>query len=299
MACRQLPEFEPRCDLVVTVDALNAGVHFRADIDAASLAIKAIAVNLSDLAAMGAEPVAISVVLQSPESWVHEAGLFGQAVMDQSRVYGFDVVRLHEVEGPLAVTIQAWGQLPAGQAILRSGARVGDAVYVTGTPGDAGMGLRLLCMRPPGLADSDVDYLLGRLDRPRPRLAIGRALRQLATSCIDISDGLAADLGHILEQSRVGASLEVEQLPVSPALLSCAESLEQAWELMLTAGDDYELCFTLPPAFVAQFERQMQALGISCTRIGRITVESGLQLLRQNGDEFRLQGSGYQHFSDG
>jgi thiamine-monophosphate kinase len=179
-------------------------------------------------------------------------------------------------------------------ALRRDGAKPGDSVYVTGTLGDAGLALAVAFGRV-GEVGGYQDYLQMRLERPEPRIAQGLALREIASAAIDLSDGLAQDLGHILERSKVGARLDVDRLPLSPALLACLNQ-HTAITTALTSGDDYELCFMAPPERVERLEHLAMRWDCRCTRIGVITAESGLQLLRTDGSTFRLDRSGYDHF---
>ncbi len=292
-----LPAVAANHDLVETVDTLNAGIHFRAGIDAADLAHKAVAVNLSDLAAMGADPLAVSVIIRHPPAWTAEIPRFSERLEALAGELGFTVLRLQTVVGPLSVTLQAWGQVPCGEALRRAGARPGDRIYVSGWPGEAGMALGLTEQRPAHVGDTDYAYLLGRLDRPQPRLALGRALRGLASACIDVSDGLAADLGHVLERSGTGAELALERLPVSTVLRRCARDEAQALSLALGAGDDYELCFTLPPAHEQALADRLHDIDVPCACIGTVTSSPGLRLLRADGTELHLSHAGYRHFT--
>jgi thiamine-monophosphate kinase len=277
----------------VAVDTLVAGVHFPTDTAPDDVGHKALAVNLSDLAAVGAEPIAYSLGLVLPgqdPTWLDGllAGLAGLADAHRCR-------RLcgHIAEGPLAVTVEAYGHAPPGAVLRRSGARPGDALYVSGTLGDAGLalGARLQGWAVPAAYREGV---LRRLNRPEPRLALGAALRGVATSAIDVSDGLAADLGHILRSSAVGATVEVASLPLSAALRASLAP-EAARVLALSAGDDYELCFTAPEAHAVEVERLARGLGCAVTRIGRVEAEPGLRCVDPSGAPVSTP-TGYEHF---
>ena len=276
--------------LAVTMDTLVEGRHFPQATDPAALGHKALAVNLSDLAAMGAEPAWITLSLSLPsvdEAWLDAfaGGLFQLAEAHGVQLVGGDTVR-----GPLAITLQAHGFIPANQALRRDGARVGDLVYVTGTLGDAGAGLRI-ALGELSADGADGQFLRGRLDRPTPRVAWGLALRGLASAAIDVSDGLAADLGHILKASGVGATLKFADLPVSDAL--CRRVGEaRARAFALTAGDDYELCFTAAPA---QAEA-IAALPFPCTPVGVIEAGEGLRVYGPDGHRMAVEQAGFDHF---
>lgn len=263
--------------LAVTVDSLLAGVHFPQDTPPAEIGYKALAVNLSDLAAMGAEPAWATLAISLPgddEDWLSafSAGFFALAERHAVQLVGGDTTC-----GPLAITVQLQGFVPPGAALTRSGARPGDHIYVTGTLGDAGAGLAIAQGRL-SLAGPAAETLLHRLWRPEPRVAAGLALRGVANAAIDVSDGLAQDLGHILAASGVGAELEVAVLPLSDALL--AAGLAQPWRLAVSAGDDYELCFTAPASAEPGL---LAALDCPLTRIGRITAEPGQRWLDADG----------------
>lgn len=266
-------------ELAITTDTLVSGVHFPESTLPYDIGYKSLAVNLSDLAAMGATPAWVTMALTLPDKnldWLKAFcdGFFALANQHQVQLIGGDLTR-----GPLCITIQAIGFTPSHQALLRSQAKPGDLIYVTGTLGDAGLALRSAHASP---------EILARLNRPEPRVTTGIALRSIASSAIDISDGLAADLGHILKASRVGAKINVEQLPLSPAV--SALTPEQAIALALTAGDDYELCFTVPA------QKRAQLSSIPCTCIGEITASSGLELNYNDGSSYHGNISGYQHF---
>ncbi|KAB2935028.1 MAG: thiamine-phosphate kinase [Candidatus Contendobacter sp.] len=281
--------------LVVTMDTLVADVHFFAAADPEGLGHKALAVNLSDLASMGATPAWATLALTLPkanEDWLERfcRGLFALADRYDVQLVGGDTTH-----GPVTtLTIQAHGFVPPGSALRRDGAQPGDGVYVTGTPGDAGLALAAAYGKALVVPEGRV-YAQQRLERPEPRLAEGVALRGVASAAIDISDGLAQDLGHILERSGVGARLEVERLPLSPALAASLD-WDAAIVTALASGDDYELCFTVPPERVAWLESVARGWECRCTRIGVITAEPGLRLVRADGSAFRLERLGYDHF---
>lgn len=282
-------------ELAVSIDTLVAGVHFPEDTPPAAIGHKALAVGLSDLAAMGAAPAWATLSLALPgvdEAWLEPfaSGLFALAETHGVQLVGGDTVR-----GPLVITLQLHGHVPAGTALRRGGARAGDRIYVTGTLGDAGLGLAVAQGRSALPAD-DARYLRGRLDRPEPRCDAGIALRGLASACIDISDGVAADLGHILAASGTGARLELARLPLSPPLRRHGGDEAQAWRLALTAGDDYELCFTVPAAHAAAWERRSAGLACGSTCIGVIEAGEGLRLQRPDGSLLALSHAGYDHF---
>ncbi|WNB77688.1 thiamine-phosphate kinase [Methylomonas koyamae] len=270
--------------IAVTADTMVENVHFFADVDPNALGHKVLAVNLSDLAAMGAEPFAVTLALTLPK--VDEAWLqgFADGFMALARQYRVDLVGGDTTAGPLTLTVQAMGAVPRGQALLRSGARPGDLIFVSGPLGNAGLGLKIR----QGLPGADGGSALQSFDRPLPRIEIGLALRGVASACIDISDGLAADLGHILQQSGVGAVIDWDKLPLSaPVREYIATSSD--WTLPLSAGDDYELCFTVPMAAAT-----MVPAGCHC--VGAVEAESGLRIRRAGRIE-QLQARGYQHFA--
>ena len=283
-------------ELVLSMDTLVAGVHFPASTTPEDTGYKALAVNLSDMAAMGAEPrwITLSLTLPQtdPSSWLggFMAGFSALADMHSLALIGGDLAH-----GPMSITIQVHGWLPAGTAIYRSGARSGDRIYVSGTLGDAGLALGVLGRRFP--IDSKYHAeIFNRLHRPSPRIALGMALRGVATSAIDISDGLQADLGHILDASRAGAKLDPGLLPLSKALKQLPEA--QAWEIALTAGDDYELCFTLPAA-VPETEIKRLSSITPVQYIGQVIAEAGINWQQSDGSVFTPAGTGYRHFQNG
>ena len=278
----------PGNDLVVAADMLNAGIHFPDSTEPAAIGHKALAVNLSDLAAMGAKPSWFTLSLSLPvteEAWLaaFSQGLFDLADESEIALVGGDTVR-----GPLSIGIQVIGQVPAGAGLRRSGAQPGDKVYVTGTLGDAALALQQIKQG----ATLETE-LRSRLDFPAPRTRFGLRLLGIANSCIDISDGLAADLGHILEASQVGASLSTASFPFSK-YLAALES-EHAIRLALSGGDDYELCFTVPDKKTEMIELLSKEIGVPVTCIGKITNEAGLHLSDSN---ITLASIGFNHFAD-
>jgi|SRR5579885_3261088 thiamine-monophosphate kinase len=280
--------------LAVTTDTLIAGVHFPMTTSPYDIGHKSLAVNLSDLAAMGAAPawvtMALSLADDNPE-WLRSfcEGFFTLANRYQVQLIGGDLTH-----GTLSITVQAMGLIPPHKALLRSQAKPGDLIYVTGTIGDAGLALRFLQNR----IHLDKQYqhsVLDKLNRPEPRIVVGEYLRGIASAAIDISDGLAADLGHILEQSRMGAILYVDRLPLSEAV-SHSLPHEETIALALTAGDDYELCFTVPAKHRLELEKQLAQIACRFTCIGEIRREPGLELINQNGSKYHGPTTGYQHF---
>jgi thiamine-monophosphate kinase len=278
-------------ELAITVDTLVAGVHFLPEVDPESLGHKALAVNLSDLAAMGAEPGWATLALTLPEVDERWLEAFARGFFALAGRHGLELVGGDTTRGPLSITIQAMGLVPEGGAIRRSGARPGDLVYVSGPLGSAGLGLKIRLGQTALEAADAVD----RLERPEPRVDFGRLLRGLASACIDISDGLAGDLGHILEASGVGAVLDWDCMPLpDPVRRYVADTGD--WTLPLTAGDDYELCFTMPPARKDEMEQRLSDAGLTAVPIGLIESGPGLKL-RKEGRAIDFIPAGYEHFS--
>jgi thiamine-monophosphate kinase len=287
--------------LAISTDTLVAGVHFPVQTTAYDIGWKSLAVNLSDLAAMGATPAWATLALTLPESdprWVAD---FADGFAALAREYKLALVGGDTTQGPLSITVTVHGFVPEGAALLRSGARVGDAVYVTGTLGDAAAGLRcldkndgesnrLLCA-PAGMRES----LIERLNRPTPRVAQGLALRGSVSSCIDVSDGLLADLGHICVASGVGAEIDVDTLPSSSAFLELFDG-DTRRRLQLAGGDAYELCFTAAETNVANLLGDLARSGCAATRIGRIVAEPGVRVYDSAGRAVMLPRAGWEHF---
>ncbi len=279
--------------LAVSIDTLVEQVHFFADVDAEKLGYKSLAVGLSDLAAMGARPAWLTLALTMPEvneSWL--AG-FSRGVIQLANQYQMQLVGGDTTQGPLTISIQVHGFVPVQSALTRRQAQAGDIIFVSGTLGDAGAGLRLRAgqWHDPRLDQNDIQFLIQRLECPTARVELGQALMPLASSAVDISDGLSADLGHILEQSGVGACLDLEQFPLSAALKKIDADI--ARQFALHSGDDYELCFTVPPQHVAEVEGRF---GHRLTRIGEIIDKAGL--FYRDGQTLQpLKGQAYAHFT--
>jgi thiamine-monophosphate kinase len=271
-------------ELAVTTDTMVENVHFFAGTDPEQLGHKLLAVNLSDLAAMGAKPVSVTLALTLPkvdENWL---SAFAQGFLNLSERYSVDLIGGDTTSGSLTLTVQAMGLVKKGQALLRSAARPGDFIYMTGFLGDAGLGLKIK----QGYDCADSEAVLKRFNQPEPQIEAGLALVGIANACIDLSDGLAGDLGHILEQSQVGACLEWDALPLSKGVQTYINETGD-WSMPLTAGDDYELCFTVSP-------EQSDKLTIAATKIGVIESEPGLRL-NKSGNIQSLEVKGFEHFS--
>lgn len=284
----------PGMQLALSTDMLVEGRHFLSTVDPARLGHKALAVNLSDLAACGAAPLAFSLALSLPrvdERWLDgfSRGLF--ALADR---HGCDLVGGDTTQGPLNVCITVFGEVPAGGALLRSGARAGDDIYVSGSLGDARLALEVFRGRL-SVPAAVFEAARARLEQPTPRVALGLALRGVATSAIDISDGLAGDLGHVLRQSGVGARID----GVAAAGLLAAPSLpaDMVLELVLAGGDDYELAFTAPPSARAAVQAAASASATAVTRIGAIEAEPGLRVVDGSGAAVERRYASFDHFA--
>ena len=283
----------PGHELVVCMDTLVAGVHFPESTPAAAIGHKSLAVNLSDLAAMGALPAWATLSLTMPEnnsSWLDE---FSHAFFALADHYQVQLVGGDTTRGPLSITVQAHGFVARGSALMRKGVEPGDRIYVTGTLGDAGLALQL--------RENAPDDLQKRLDYPEPRVEAGRQLTGLASAVIDVSDGLLADLGHLLEGTDFGASLHVDKLPRSEAFISAlhesgAGEHSDYYELPLSAGDDYELCFTAPAMLCARVEQQLSSLSCGYTQIGIIEETAGIRCFLEDGSRYQPAAAGYSHF---
>jgi thiamine-monophosphate kinase len=287
----------PGCELVTATDALVCGTHFLADAPARSVGHRCLAVNLSDIAAMAAKPLWSSLALSLPEAsndWVAE---FAEGYFGLSERYGVTLVGGDTVRGPLFASVTVQGVVPSGGGILRTGARPGDGIYVTGYPGAAAAG-RLLAAgeySATGIDAADARALQNRFYFPEPRLRQASGLGSLASSMIDISDGLATDLGRLLAASGVGARLDVARLPLSPSLLALTGA-EKSLEHALCGGEDYELLFTVPAGQAASIERLAAGWDCGLTCLGAVSDHPGLHWLR-DGEPFTLPDSGFEHFA--
>lgn len=280
--------------LVQSVDTLVAGVHFPPETSPQDIAYKALAVNLSDMAAMGAEPAWFTLAITLPndnEEWLKA---FSESLFSLAKIYNVQLVGGDTTNGPLCISVTINGFVPNGDALTRNTAQVSDKVYVSGTIGDAALALaawqgHFL------LRDESIAYLNEKLNRPQPQVKLGLLLREHASACIDISDGLVADLKHITDDSQVGARIKVENIPLSDELKLNLTDEALLLPLVLSGGDDYELCFTIPKEKQKQFEEKMNTTNISVTCIGEIESESGVRCLLNN-KEIEIQGMGYEHF---
>jgi len=279
-------------ELVVSIDTLVEGVHFLKDTSPQDIANKSLLVNLSDIAAMGASPRWITLSLTLPENnsdWLKEfSKQFNSLLADYSLVLiGGDLTK-----GPLSITIQAHGIVPKGKFLCRSGAKPGDSIYVTGELGAAAYTLKYLKDSDEKLKPTKKE--IQRLNKPEPRIKTGLEIRDIATSCIDISDGLFTDLSHILRCSKVGAEVKLQDIPYSSTLQKLNKDL--AIDLALTGGDDYELCFTIP-SNVSNTDLEKMITTSKVSKIGRINeLSSKLNLIDDDEKSYKLESAGFQHF---
>jgi thiamine-monophosphate kinase len=287
----------PGMDLVVSTDMLVAGTHFLPGTDPKALGWKALAVNLSDLAAMGAEPrwaVLAAALPEADEPWI---AAFADGFFACAARHGVDVIGGDTTRGPLNLAPTVFGEVPVGQALTRTGAGDGDDIWVSGAPGRAGLGLAELqgrvCLPEPVRA-----ACLAALHRPQPRVELGMALRGVATATIDVSDGLLADLGHILESSGCAARLDEFLLPEAPELAACPDRA-LVWSCLTAGGDDYELVFTAPSARVEHIRELSGRLGLTLTRIGSIRAGSPgvIEMRGADGTLRSAAARGYDHFA--
>lgn len=276
--------------LVVATDTLNAGVHFPAETAPADIGWKALAVNLSDLAAMGALPAWCTLSLSLPEGDAAFVDAFLDGFLSLAVAYDVALVGGDTTRGPLSVCVTVHGFVEPGRALRRDGAQVGDDVWASGTLGDAAAAL--VRWRAGGSVEP---ALRGRLDRPAPRVALGRGLLGLAHAAVDVSDGLVADLGHVCVASGVGAEIDVDALPAS-AVLRAAFDGDLQRELQATGGDDYELCFTAPVSGREAVEQAARDAGVAVTRIGRIVAGRGVVASTAGGVAWTAHVGGYRHF---
>jgi thiamine-monophosphate kinase len=284
----------PGMQLAVSSDMLVEGRHFLSTVAPERLGHKALAVNLSDLAACGAEPLAFTLALAMPRAEDAFLAGFAQGLFALAEAQGIELVGGDTTAGPLNICITAFGQLPAGQALLRSGARPGDALWVSGTLGDARLALEVFRGRV-ALAGEAFESVRRAMELPQPRVALGRALRGVATSVIDLSDGLLGDLGHVLQRSGVGATVEVDALPRSAVL--AAQPLVLQHECLLAGGDDYELLFTAPASADAAVRAAGAAAGVAVTCCGHIDDRPGLRVIDAIGRAVPTPWRAFDHFA--
>ncbi len=284
-------------EIVVTTDALVCGVHFLAHHPPDLIARKALRVNLSDLAASGARPwtyqLALALSDDIDDAWL---AAFCDGLATDQREFGIDLTGGDTVStpGPLTIAVTALGLVPAGRSLHRAGARVGDAVFVSGTIGDGALGLRASKGELAGVGGEDVAALAGRYLLPRPRATLGPRLRDLASACMDVSDGLVGDLGHICARSGVAAVIDVARVPLSDPARRAIERDATLLELAITGGDDYELLFTAPTSAREAVVALSREVGVPITEIGRIEAGEGVRAMRA-GEPMSLERTSYRH----
>lgn len=289
-------EAPPGHEAVITKDVMVAGVHFLGDADPARLAQKLLRVNLSDLAAMGADPKGYWLGLQltkgSAEGWLRS---FVEGLAADQEEFGISLMGGDTVStpGPIALSLTAWGTVPKGAALRRNGAKTGDRIFVSGTIGDGMLGLKAARGELAGLDPADVQSLQDRLECPSPRMDLGKVLRGVASAAIDVSDGLAADAGHIAAASGTALEIDAGKVPLSEAAGRAIAAGHATLEDLLSGGDDYELLFTVPAAEADSLSGQLGGIGI--TEIGEVTAGRGVTFTRQ-GQQMVLRARGYDHF---
>ena len=275
--------------LAVTSDTLLAGTHFFADMAPGQIAQRCLAASVSDLAAMGATPAWFNLCLTLPHAEPQWLADFSQGLAAQASACGISLAGGDTTKGPLSISIHAMGWVPLGQALTRHGAQIDDAILVSGYLGDSAAGLSIMQAQ-----RQSQDYLSRRYWQPTPRLVLGQWLRQKASACIDVSDGLVQDLKHILTASDCGADLQIQQLPLSSQLLAHV-SLAQGQDFALSGGEDFELCFTLPQRHVAAALAHADTSGTPITVIGKISETKGCRVWHADGSAYEAK-QGYQHF---
>ncbi len=293
---------EPGKNTVVTMDCLVAGVHFPESEPPEQIAWRLLAVNLSDLAAMGATPQAYTLALALPHKWdAAWMTAFADGLKQAQDEFSITLIGGDTVAtpGPLTLSLTALGRVEAGQELRRNGAKTGDVIYVSGTIGDAALGLKALKGELDGLSSEHEAFLLDRYHHPRPRVSLGLRLGGIANAAIDISDGLAADLAHLAEASAVACVLEADQVPLSAAAREAIAGDSLNLTLALSGGDDYELMFSAPPSLGAAIKALSEELGLPLTLVGKIDNDTNagqVTVTDANGREILLTESGYRHF---
>ncbi len=289
----------PGCDLVLKTDAIIGGVHFFADDAASAVASKALRVNLSDLAAKGARPLGFLVSLALPkeigDDWLagFAEGLRGDAVLFGCPLFGGDTDR---TPGPITVSIAMFGSVPEGTMVRRAGAKPGDRVFVSGTIGDAALGLALRQGAPWTLSDAQRQHLRSRYLLPQPRNALSEAVRAHASAAMDVSDGLAGDFAKLCRASKVAAEIEVARVPFSDAAKAVLAAEPALLETALTGGDDYEIVCTVPAAKAASFRTAARAAGVAVTEIGEIKAGDGTRFIGAGGQALAFKRASFSHF---
>ncbi len=283
----------PGMQIAISCDMLVSGTHFFADAEPRMLGHKSLAVNLSDLAAMGAKPFAFTMALSiatPDEAWIKP---FSEGVFALADAYGCELIGGDTTRGPLNICVTVFGEVPIGQALRRDAAQVGDDIWVSGSLGDARLGLAA-CRDELTLDDVMRKQATKRLHEPMPRIELGMRLRGIANAAIDISDGLIGDLGHILKRSGKGATLNVDALPSGPMLATQARELRRRFAL--AGGDDYELCFTAPQSNRAAVAEAGRAAGVPVTRVGNMEAAGGLRLVDADGKRVEVDSFSFDHF---
>ncbi len=282
--------------LIQSVDTLVAGVHFPIETSAEDIAYKALAVNLSDMAAMGAEPAWFTLAItlsDDNEVWLEA---FSKSLSALAKKYNIQLIGGDTTNGPLCISITINGFVPEGKALTRNKAQATDKIYVSGTIGDAALALAAWqgqCL----LRKESISYLNEKLNRPKPQIELGLLLRDYATSCIDISDGLVADIMHVTDSSQVGAKIYFEKIPLSKEFNFNLTDDALIIPLVLSGGDDYQLCFTIPVTKQTEFDKVVKENKISVTCIGEIESQSGVRCIKNN-KEIDIQDAGYEHFTN-
>lgn len=287
-------QIPPHLQLTLSIDTLVEGIHFPKDAPADKIGYRVLAVNLSDLAAMGALPCYATLALTLPQNnqqWLRD---FAKGFFGLLKHYKMQLIGGNLSHGPLNISCQVHGTIVPGAALTRHGAKASDLIYVTGTLGDAGLALKCL-KNDVTLTENLREKIFEKYYCPVPRIEVGLMLRGLANACIDISDGLVADLGHILERSHKGAVIVINQLPMSAPLTQTLK-FEQSVGMALHAGDDYELCFTIPCNKEAEMLKKMQELNVPVTCIGKITDSNYMEISDAEGHSLKTSKTGYRHF---
>ncbi|MBO6825712.1 MAG: thiamine-phosphate kinase [Sneathiella sp.] len=285
-------------DLVVTKDAMVAGVHFLENDNPQNIARKLLRTNLSDIAAMGGKAYGYLLATAWPQDldiqWVRD---FAAGLADDQRIYGVTLMGGDTVKtpGPMTLSLTLFGTVPKGQRLLRSGANVGDLICVSGTIGDAALGLKAVLGEIPDISKNDSDFLENRYYLPRPRCLLGPRLLDLATSCLDVSDGLLADLGHIVSCSAVSGQLSIADIPLSDSVKTVLNAGQASFQDILSGGDDYELLFTIPSRKRDELQRLENECAVPISVIGKVKAGDGVHVLDENGALMSFARTGWQH----